>query len=51
VLGFAQQQGLRLRGLVRSTLLGPKGNAEFLVWLGETETDADLMDLVDKALQ
>lgn len=33
VLGFAQQGGLHVRGLIKSPLLGPKGNAEFLVWL------------------
>ncbi len=33
VLGFAQAQGFGIRGLIRSPLLGPKGNAEFLVWL------------------
>jgi 23S rRNA (cytidine1920-2'-O)/16S rRNA (cytidine1409-2'-O)-methyltransferase len=33
VLEFASQQGLQIKGLIRSPLLGPKGNAEFLVWL------------------
>jgi 23S rRNA (cytidine1920-2'-O)/16S rRNA (cytidine1409-2'-O)-methyltransferase len=33
VLEFADQQGLKIRGLIRSPLLGPKGNAEFLAWL------------------
>ena len=33
VLGFAQQQGFALRGLIRSPLMGPKGNVEFLTWL------------------
>jgi 23S rRNA (cytidine1920-2'-O)/16S rRNA (cytidine1409-2'-O)-methyltransferase len=33
VLEFANQQGLQIKGLIRSPLLGPKGNAEFLVWL------------------
>jgi 23S rRNA (cytidine1920-2'-O)/16S rRNA (cytidine1409-2'-O)-methyltransferase len=33
VLAFAQAQGFGLRGLLRSPLLGPKGNAEFLAWL------------------
>src|SRR5512134_718757 len=35
VLGFAQREGFQLRGLIKSPLLGPKGNTEFLVWLGE----------------
>jgi len=33
VLAFAAQQGYEVRGLLRSPLLGPKGNAEFLAWL------------------
>jgi len=33
VLAFAQNEGFGLRGLIRSPLLGPKGNAEFLAWL------------------
>ncbi len=34
VLNFAQDNGYGLRGLVRSPLLGPKGNTEFLAYLG-----------------
>ncbi len=33
VLGFAQQSGFGVRGLIRSPLKGPKGNVEFLAWL------------------
>ena len=33
VLAFAQAQGFSLRGLLRSPVLGPKGNVEFLAWL------------------
>ncbi len=33
VLGFAQSEGLGVRGLLKSPLVGPKGNVEFLVWL------------------
>ncbi|HMD79695.1 MAG TPA: TlyA family RNA methyltransferase, partial [Anaerolineales bacterium] len=33
VLGFAEQEGFHARGLIKSPLLGPKGNAEFLAWL------------------
>lgn len=33
VVGFAQQQGYVACGLIRSPLLGPKGNVEFLLWL------------------
>ena len=34
VLNFAQDQGLGVLGLMKSPLLGPKGNVEFLAWLG-----------------
>lgn len=33
VLAYALQDGYTVRGLLRSPLLGPKGNAEFLAWL------------------
>jgi 23S rRNA (cytidine1920-2'-O)/16S rRNA (cytidine1409-2'-O)-methyltransferase len=33
LVNFAQQEGYKLKGLIRSPLLGPKGNTEFLVWL------------------
>jgi 23S rRNA (cytidine1920-2'-O)/16S rRNA (cytidine1409-2'-O)-methyltransferase len=33
ILAFAQAQGCGVKGLIRSPLLGPKGNSEFLVWL------------------
>jgi 23S rRNA (cytidine1920-2'-O)/16S rRNA (cytidine1409-2'-O)-methyltransferase len=50
VLGFAQTAGFQIRGLIKSPLLGPKGNAEFLVWLGEKETEVDLNILVENVL-
>ena len=34
VLTFAQEEGFSVRGLIRSPLTGPKGNTEFLAWLG-----------------
>jgi 23S rRNA (cytidine1920-2'-O)/16S rRNA (cytidine1409-2'-O)-methyltransferase len=33
VLEFGRVQGYTPRGLIRSPLLGPKGNVEFLIWL------------------
>lgn len=33
VLSFAADRGFELHGLIKSPLLGPKGNTEFLVWL------------------
>ncbi len=34
ILAYAGEQGYGLLGLVRSPLQGPKGNVEFLAWLG-----------------
>jgi 23S rRNA (cytidine1920-2'-O)/16S rRNA (cytidine1409-2'-O)-methyltransferase len=48
VLGFAQKEGLQIHGLIRSPLLGPKGNTEFLVWLGEEKKNVDVNMLIDK---
>jgi len=50
VLGFAQKEGFQVRGLIKSPLLGPKGNAEFLVWLGEEKVDVDVNALVSRIL-
>jgi len=50
VLGFAQQEGFHIRGLIKSPLLGPKGNAEFLAWLGQGGEDVDLPILVEDVL-
>jgi 23S rRNA (cytidine1920-2'-O)/16S rRNA (cytidine1409-2'-O)-methyltransferase len=33
LLTFAQNEGFGVQGLLRSPLLGPKGNVEFLAWL------------------
>jgi len=34
ILDFAQGEGFGVRGLIRSPIQGPKGNIEFLAWLG-----------------
>ncbi|RJP51302.1 MAG: TlyA family RNA methyltransferase [Anaerolineaceae bacterium] len=47
VLTFAQADGWSVRGLIRSPLLGPKGNTEFLAWLGLNEASADISALVN----
>ncbi len=52
VLTFARSEGFSLRGLIRSPLLGPKGNAEFLAWLsvgGEAKSGA-AAELVERVL-
>jgi len=51
VLGFSEREGFQIQGLIKSPLLGPKGNAEFLVWLGDKKNDMDIDLLVDKVLE
>jgi 23S rRNA (cytidine1920-2'-O)/16S rRNA (cytidine1409-2'-O)-methyltransferase len=50
VLTYAIQEGFSIHGLIKSPLLGPKGNAEFLVWLREQGKDVDIPGLVDSVL-
>ncbi len=53
VLGFAQKEGFNIRGLIKSPLMGPKGNAEFFVWLDHSsgrEGSAEISQLVEQAL-
>jgi len=51
VLTFAQAEGFAVRGLIRSPLLGPKGNTEFLTWLtypaveGQPEIDFEHLNI------
>jgi 23S rRNA (cytidine1920-2'-O)/16S rRNA (cytidine1409-2'-O)-methyltransferase len=46
VLSFAQSLGLEPRGLIKSPLFGPKGNAEFLAWLAPEQGGSPLEALV-----
>ena len=50
VLKYAKAEGFGLHGLVKSSLLGPKGNAEFLVWLDMKPNEAVVEDLVNGCL-
>jgi 23S rRNA (cytidine1920-2'-O)/16S rRNA (cytidine1409-2'-O)-methyltransferase len=50
VLSFAEHEGLALRGLMRSPLLGPKGNVEFLAWFDRSGTHADIGSAIESAL-
>ena len=53
VLSFVQQAGFSIRGLIKSPLLGPKGNAEFLVWLKQAsggERGEEINPLVESVL-
>jgi len=48
VLNFMQKEGFCLKGLIKSPLTGPKGNIEFLGWLGLNGAKLiDLTELVD----
>ncbi len=50
VLTFAQSHGFGVRGLIRSPLLGPKGNTEFLAWLVLGGEAADVSEMVERAM-
>lgn len=50
VLTFAQNEGLSVRGLIKSPLLGPKGNTEFLAWLG-FENGEDIQQLIERCFE
>jgi 23S rRNA (cytidine1920-2'-O)/16S rRNA (cytidine1409-2'-O)-methyltransferase len=53
VLNFVQQEGFAIRGLIKSPLLGPKGNAEFLVWLKQAsagERSVEINPMVERVL-
>ncbi len=49
-LEFARSQGFGLRGLIKSPLLGPKGNVEFLAWLELGRPSADIQALIESVL-
>jgi 23S rRNA (cytidine1920-2'-O)/16S rRNA (cytidine1409-2'-O)-methyltransferase len=46
VLTFSHSEGFGVHGLIRSPLLGPKGNAEFLAWLG-LDKGEDVQQLIE----
>src|SRR5512140_1776469 len=48
VLSFAESQGFGVRGLIRSPLLGPKGNTEFLAWLVLGQSPGEVGVLMEK---
>jgi 23S rRNA (cytidine1920-2'-O)/16S rRNA (cytidine1409-2'-O)-methyltransferase len=52
LLNFAGGTGLRVRGLIKSPIKGPKGNIEFLAWFGtQPKKDIDLSALIQHALE
>ncbi|NIM92529.1 MAG: TlyA family rRNA (cytidine-2'-O)-methyltransferase [Anaerolineales bacterium] len=50
VVKGAEQSGLFIAGLVRSPLMGPKGNIEFLLWLVQHDVGVDTADTIESAL-
>ncbi len=50
VLSFAQGEGFRVRGLIKSPLLGPKGNVEFLAWLSPHVVEESFEPFIEKVL-
>ncbi|MBL8077272.1 MAG: TlyA family RNA methyltransferase [Anaerolineales bacterium] len=51
VLSYARNEGFGLRGLVKSSLLGPKGNAEFLLWMDLHPNEVLVEELVNGVVQ
>jgi 23S rRNA (cytidine1920-2'-O)/16S rRNA (cytidine1409-2'-O)-methyltransferase len=53
VVEFAQRDGYTPLGLIRSPLVGPKGNAEFLVYLGYPQRGGDTFspDIIDRIVE
>ena len=48
VLEFAETNGYQIAGLMRSPLLGPKGNVEFLAWLRfPSQFSVDLQEVIE----
>lgn len=50
VLAFAAQQGFGVWGLLRSPIQGPKGNVEFLAWLGPAEAAGQVEGWVERVV-
>lgn len=51
ILGFAQRQGFRVSGLIRSPLLGSKGNVEFLAWLEAVDEKPPQAEGIDTLIE
>jgi 23S rRNA (cytidine1920-2'-O)/16S rRNA (cytidine1409-2'-O)-methyltransferase len=50
VLTFAQENSFVVRGLIRSPVLGPKGNVEFLAWMGLSGESIPLQEAIQTVL-
>jgi 23S rRNA (cytidine1920-2'-O)/16S rRNA (cytidine1409-2'-O)-methyltransferase len=52
VLSFVESQGMVVKGLIKSPILGPKGNIEFLFWAASGEgPQISLSDLIERAIE
>jgi len=51
VLNYAKAEGFGLRGLVKSTLLGPKGNVEFLLWMDTHPNENSVEEFVNHVMK
>ncbi|HCB02558.1 MAG TPA: TlyA family rRNA (cytidine-2'-O)-methyltransferase [Anaerolineae bacterium] len=51
VLSFAKNEGFGLKGLVKSSLLGPKGNVEFLLSMDLSPNDVVVEELVSHVMK
>lgn len=51
VLEYAKSEGFGLRGLVKSPLLGTKGNAEFFAWLDVKPSEVSADELVNDVME
>ena len=49
MLTFCREQNYTVSGLSFSPVKGPKGNIEFLLYLGQTETEVDISAIVEQA--
>ncbi|NWG06995.1 MAG: TlyA family RNA methyltransferase [Chloroflexi bacterium] len=50
VLTFARNEGFGIRGLIKSPLLGPKGNAEFLAWMDLSVESGEIKQWVESVI-
>ena len=53
VIDYAKSLGYFIKGLTYSSIKGPAGNIEYLVWLTTEETpqDYDIIDIVGSAFE
>lgn len=51
IIAFIEQQGLGVQGLIRSPLLGPKGNTEFLAWINRKPSAKTAVEFVEQAME